>query len=434
MQLSPTPPPAPGSTRKRLSAAAACLLAAGAPAAARAQTWQFDGSALLYGERQRTDVVEPVAKATRLFSNGGTMFGQLTLDTMTGATPTGAVPSTTIQTTTSASGTVRTVPVGTVPTSQFRDRRFALDLGGSLPLGPLVTPTVSVHASHEKDYQSLGINGTMAIDVLGRLSTLTVGGGYNHDVVNPIGGTPVGLTPSDLTGTARNSKNVGNAMIGLSHVLTRRWLVGANFSRTQERGYLTEPYKVISFIDPSAPPPGGGDDGGGDAALATTPSPVHELRPSSRLRQDVLTSSVYHLTADVLYVSYRYYWDDWAIKSHTIDLKLRHDLPDSHAWLQPHLRFYTQTQARFFTFGLLTGTPQPQFASSDERLGPLRSATVGLTYGFRVQDVPGEISIRGEYLRQWGSHPATEPASLGGVNLFPAVDVGTLLVGYTLEF
>lgn len=429
------PPPADRSPstsplRRRLSAAACMLVAAGTPAAARAQTWQFDGSALLYGERQRTDVVEPVAKATRLFSNGGSLFSQLTFDSMTGATPTGAVATTTVQTTTSASGTVTTVPIGTLPSSKFRDNRMALDLGGSLPVGALITATSSVHLSHEKDYQSVGVNGSLAVDVLGRLSTITVGGGYDRDDVNPVGGTPIGMSTSGLTGVTRNPKRVTTDMLGLSRILSRRWLVGANFTQTRERGYLTEPYKVVSVIDPNATPSGGGEE----VALAT-PTLLHESRPSQRTRRDVLTTSVYHLTADVLYVSYRYYWDDWAIHSHAIDFKVRHDLTETHAYFQPHLRFYTQTPASFFTFGLLTGQPTPEFASSDQRLGPLRTATIGATYGFHVQDIPGELSIRAEYLKQWGQgHPAHEAASLNGTDLFPSLDIGTLLLGYTLEF
>jgi len=426
---------APSPLRRRLSAAACVLAAAGAARSARAQSWQLDGSGLIYGEKQRTNVVEPVARITRLFGNGANLYSQLTFDAMTGATPTGALVTRTTQTTTSASGTVHTSTVGALPTSQFSDNRFALDLGGAMPLG-LVTPQTAIHLSHEKDYQSVGLSGSLGIDAPGHLTTLTLGGGYNRDDVNPIGGIPVGLTPSDVTGEKSSPKRVTTAMAGLSRVLSRRLLVGANFSVMHETGYLTEPYKVVSLVDPSATPSGG--EAGIDAAPASTLATetlIHENRPSERWRRNVYTTGVYHLTADIVYLSYRYYWDDWDVQSHTVDLKVRHELPEQRAWFQPHIRFYTQTQARFFTFGLLTGEPLPEFASSDQRLGPLRTATLGATYGFRMTNMPGELSIRAEYLHQWGKSPSSsDVAPPEGVDLFPPLDIGTLLVGYSLQF
>ncbi len=95
--------------RARLRAATCVLLAAGAPAAAHAEgaapAWQFDGSTLVYAERSRTQIVEPVARITRMFSGGQSLSAQFALDAMSGASPSGAQPSGQVQTTTSASGT-----------------------------------------------------------------------------------------------------------------------------------------------------------------------------------------------------------------------------------------------------------------------------------------------------------------------------------------
>jgi hypothetical protein len=215
-------------------------------------------------------------------------------------------------------------------------------------------------------------------------------------------------------------------MIGISRVLTRRWLFGLNGERVHEDGYLTEPYKILSVAyGPERP----------DSIGFPMPNAeVTEKRPTVRNRTDVLASSVYHLQDDVLYASYRYYWDDWGVKSHTIDLKYRTDLPE-HDWLQPHVRFYSQTQADFFTFGLQQGKPLPQYATSDFRLGPLRSASIGLMYGCPVPNSPGELTIRGEYMRQWGAgHPASAIGAQKAVDLFPSLDTFTLVAGYSVQF
>jgi hypothetical protein len=412
----------PGSVRGRIGAAVCVLLASGAPALARGEagaTTQLDASALIYGERNRANVVEPVARVTRLFGNGQTLAAQLGIDVMTGASPSGAQPSNTVQTTTTASGSVVTSRVGVVPTRPFKDLRGSLDLDWGVPLGSLVNAGFGTHVSREKDYQSLGASGKLTVDLMHRLATLTLGGGADRDGVFPLGGTPVGLSDgSALLTTGTNPKRVATGLLGISRILTRRWMMGLNLSRTTERGYLTEPYKVLSLVD----------------ALGSETGQVTEKRPSSRDRRDVMASSVYHLTNDVVYASYRYYWDDWGVRSHTVDLKYRYELPDR-AFAQPHLRFYAQTPADFYRFSLPRGSPLPDYASSDFRLGALRSVTIGATYGFRVPGLPGELTVRPEYIRQFGNgHPRSAIGAQRDIDLFPALDIGSLVIGYSREF
>ena len=425
-------PVRPSSLRSRLGAAACMLIAVGAPpavagtpadSASTAPTWQFDGSALFYGEQDRVNVFEPVGRIMRLLPNGQTLSAQMALDGISGASPTGALPSgqATTQTTTSASGNTSTTTTGgQIPTHTFRDVRGALDLGWQVPLGTLVVPGIAFHVSREKDYQSLGMSGNVAIDLMHRLTTLTLGGGFNQDGVFPVGGTRLARDSTGaLLTTNTNDKQVVTTLIGLSRILTRRWMVGANVSRTLETGYLTEPYKVVSVVDPTT---------------GYIVGQFTENRPTSRSREDVLASSVYHFTNDVLYTSYRYYWDDWGVTSHTIDVKYRYELAGD-SFVQPHVRFYTQTSADFFHYAVVHGTPLPTYLTADDRLGPLQTATVGATYGFRVPNYPGELTVRAEYMRWWGDgSPATAVGVQRTLDLFPAVNIGSLVVGYSVQF
>jgi hypothetical protein len=416
-------PSRPSALRSRLSAVACLLLASGMPAAAHAQTGatsQFDGSVLIYGEKSRAQVFEPTARVTRLYPDGQSLSAQLGIDVITGASPSGAMPSGRIQTTTTPSGHVTRLPAGQIPLSSFKDIRGALDLEWQKPFWGRLTSTTGAHASREKDYQSLGANAKLTADLMQRLTTLTVGAGFNRDGVFPVGGTPVGLSDgSILLGTGSNPKRVASAMAGVSRILTRRWMMAVNASRAFERGYLTEPYKVVSLLD---------------ANSGVTVGQLTEQRPATRDRADVLVSSIYHLTQDVLYLSYRYYWDDWGVRSNTVDLKYRRELQD-HTFLQPHLRFYRQSAADFFTFGLIQGAAVPDIATSDFRLGPLRTMTLGATYGFHLADYPGEFSVRAEYMRQWGNgHPPDAVGVQRDIDLFPALDIGSLIVGYSVQF
>ena len=417
--------------RRRLGAAACLLVAAGARSASAADAapkWQLDGAALFYGEKGRVKVIEPQARITRFFEDGQILSATVGLDAITGASPTGAAPSTSIQTTTNASGGVTTEQAGTVPVRQFNDTRIAMDLEWVRPLGHWLIPSLGAHASIEGDYRSLGGSAKVSVPLMHELTTITLGAGYNEDRVDPNGGTHAPFTDGSVPlGTGPEPKRVGSAMAGISRILTRRWMVGVTGSRSKEHGYLTDPYKVISILDSTNEPVG----------------QLTESRPSSRTRNDVLASSVYHLARDIVYASYRYYSDDWGVTSHTADARYRLELGNQ-AFLQPHVRYYFQTRANFFQPGLVQGAPLPEFASSDIRLGDLRTLTIGGSYGFHPAGGPGELTIRAEYIRQWDQstharadteefEPEDEPSE-PSILFYPAIDIGSLVVGYSVPF
>ena len=323
-----------------------------------------------------------------------------------------------------------------IPTTAYEDVRGSLDLDWTRPFGTFVSPTLGAHVSRETDYQSLGANATLALNVLHRRATLTFGGGVNRDRVLPVGGIPEGLSPvvatggeggevadaaaeegTASTGASAADKNVTSVLAGVSQIVTRRWLVGLSASRTVDDGYLTEPYKVLSVLDAGGYPV----------------SSVHEKRPGRRRRTSLLASSVYHFGIDVLNASYRAYGDDWGVRSHTVDVKLRHDFVGGDTWVEPRVRWYWQHAADFFRFGLNDGEPLPDFASADGRLGPLRTATVGAAYGFRLGSYPGEFSVRAEYLAQWGDgHPASAVGVQQTIDLMPLQNIGSLTLGYSV--
>ena len=421
MQLEP--PKRLSALRSRLGAAAGALLALGVPAAAQAgggATWEVDAASLYYSERGRTRVFEPFVRATRLFADGQSLSAKLAIDTMTGATPTGALPSGQVHTTTTPSGHVSTSTGAQIPLTRFRDTRHSVDLDWSRPIAGTLTSALGGHFSREKDYRSLGWNEKLSVDCMHRLTTLTAGVGMNHDRIFPVGGTHVGLTDgSAILRTGADFKESSSWLVGVSRILTRRWMMSVNGSRSRERGYLTEPYKVVSLEDPVS---------------GTPRAQVTEKRPSRRQRSDLLTSSVYHFTDDVLYLSHRYYGDDWGIRSQTVDVKYRHEL-ENNRYIQPHVRYYTQTPADFFTSGLKIGAPLPPFASADYRLGPLRSLTIGATYGFHLPTAPGEVSVRGEYIRQSGAGRPSEAVGVQSqLDLMPPIGITTLVVAYSVEF
>jgi hypothetical protein len=402
--------------RNRLRTATCALLAITGTAAAEGN-WQLEAGALRYAEQNRVSTIEPMFKLKRDLTNGKSISAQLVFDAITGASPTGATPSNQTQTITSASGISRQVNKGVVPTSPFHDHRAALDVNYEQPLLRTLKTTIGGHLSAEKDYVSRGATLTLNWDTSDRLTTFTAGAGGNFDRVAPTGGRPEGLEWADSTerfGSA-NKKDM-DGMIGITRILSPCWLAQLNYGRSGESGYLTEPYKVVSVLD----------------STGKTVDYRMEKRPDQRSTQNIMLSSAYQTGEDVIHFSYRYYWDNWGIHSHTFDLKYRFDLEQGH-YLEPHVRWYTQAAANFYSTGIVKGTPLPDYATSDFRYGKMSSTMVGGKFGMETGS--GEINIRVEYMVQSGaSHPQQAVGVQKSYDLFPTENAVIVQIGYTIDF
>ncbi|HEY3296096.1 MAG TPA: DUF3570 domain-containing protein [bacterium] len=418
--------------RNRLRTATCALLAVAGTAAAEG-TWQAEAGALGYSEAGRVSVFEPLARIKRTLPNGQWVAAKMVIDAMTGASPNGAMPTDHPQTFTSASSLAQSqrnrgdgegegrgptvVAPGATPLLPFQDHRVALDLEYERPLLRTLKADIGAHISGERDYISRGTTLSFSWDTPDRLTTFTAAGGANFDLVQPVGGKP---KPYDLyavtTRYGNGDKTVLDGMAGITRILSRRWLMQFNYGYGRDKGYLTEPYKLVSILLPSG----------------STTDYRYENRPDLRTRQDAYLNSVYQFGEDVLRTSYRYYWDTWGVKSHTADVKYRFELPHSR-YLEPHVRYYTQTAADFHTFGLMDGAPLPAYATSDYRYGHLATTTIGLKYG--VPTAGGELNFRAEYMRQSGdSHPSQAVGVQKNYDLFPSVNILILQIGYSRDF
>jgi hypothetical protein len=402
--------------RSRLRTATCALLAVAGNAAAQGD-WHFDAASLGYSEIGRVSVFEPVFSLKRDLANGRSVAGKITLDAITGASPTGATPSDKVQTVTSPSGVSTQVRKGVVPVNSFHDHRASFDLNFEQPLARTFKTVIGGHLSSEKDYLSRGATLTINWDTPDRLTTFSLGAGTNVDRVAPTGGRPLGLaltsTP-DRFGSA--DKLSADGMLGVTRVLSPRWLIQLNYGRSRETGYLSEPYKIVSVVD----------------ANGTTIDFRNEKRPDRHNTQNVFLSSAYQAGDDVIHFSYRYYWDDWGIRSNTFDLKYRLDLSNGY-YVEPHVRIYGQSGANFFTYGLVSGAPPPDYATADYRYGRLTTNTFGIKFGAPLGS--GEFNTRAEYMLQSGdSHPAQAIGVQKQSDLFPLINILMLQVGYSLAF
>jgi hypothetical protein len=395
-----------------LAAATCTLLGTGLPNPVDAQEepkWDFNTSLLYYGEDEgRVQDASLKSIIRRLFADDRSLSIGLTVDALTGATPNGAIRQDVPQSFTRPSGNGSyTVPAGELPLDDtFRDTRVALTANWQQPAGAMGLLNLGLSASAEYDYLHTGLNARYAHDFNKRNTTISAGVSFARDTIEPVGGAPLPLTPMLDVGDTTNrlgddDKDVLDFVFGVSQVINRDLVIQANYSYSRQEGYLNNPYKVLSLVDgetgdtlPRVPGPEGGPSG----------QFLFENRPEERTQHSLFGQAKYNMNGKVLDVSYRYMTDDWEIDSHTIDLRYRWPVGETR-YLEPHLRFYTQSEADFYRLSLDSSQELPTFASSDYRLGSFDAITAGLKFGWKTAG-GNDMSVRLEWYQQSGSVPS----------------------------
>lgn len=109
-----------------------------------------------------------------------------------------------------------------------------------------------------------------------------------------------------------------------------------------------------------------------------------ERLPSSRLKIPIGMRLNQYISENFVFRSYyRYYFDDWGIQGHTIDVELAIKIGQKFT-LYPNYRFYTQTAADYFApFEQHLSTEK--FYTSDFDLSKYNASQVGL--GFKYTDI-----------------------------------------------
>jgi hypothetical protein len=430
--------PSTRSVRAALAAAGAALLApvltpAMAQQASASPLWRGDSALLLYQEGGgRVSAVEPVVSLRRTDGDDQTLGLKLTLDALTGASPNGAAPQPLAQTFTSPSGeSTYVTDAGRTPLdTSFRDTRGAIALTLERPFGEGRRLALGANVSAEYDFQSLGVNAALAQDFNDKNTTLSLGLAFEADRIRAVGGAPQGLRPAFVPGAPRSgssTRRVSDLLFGLTQVMSRQWLTQLNLGLGRGSGTHTDAYKILSVVD-------------GASGLVTGDRYVSELRPDSRNRLSLYWQNKIHLQRDVVDVAWRYYRDDWGIRSHTLDARYRVELGGGR-YLEPQLRLYRQTAADFWRPWLVEGrdwssTTQSTnltSASADARLAAFSAQTLGVKFGLPLSP-RSELTLRVQAYRQNQKRPAETPGVLQTLDIAPALKATTFVVGFTRDF
>jgi len=419
-----------------LAAATCALLGQSVPGVVVAQElmpWDVDTSLLVYSESDgRVQDISLNAYLRKEMREEKFLNLTFAVDSLTGASPSGAMPANVVQTFTSPSGNSQytIAPGEQALDTSFLDTRIAVTASWEMPVTRLALLSVGASLSDEYDYTHTGINARLARDFNNRNTTLSFGLALANDTISPVGGSPIAFSPMLGLGNVANkagdqSKDVTDWLIGVSQVLNRHTILQLNYSMSQADGYQTGPYKVLSIVDPVTGDPVAGPAGSGRYAY------LFESRPDTRDKQSLYALLKRDFNGNVLEASYRYMTDDWDVDSHTVELRYRWNF-GAMRYLQPHVRFYQQTAANFYSTVLFAGAPLPAYASADHRLGEFDGITLGLKYGNETAR-GSEWSTRIEYYTQTGNaSPGSAIGSLAGLTLYP--DLNALIAQFSYKF
>jgi hypothetical protein len=408
-----------------LSLASCSLL--GLPSAQAETPWEVETAIMYYGgEDGRVSAIEPILSMKKEIHDDEFLNLKFTLDSLTGASATGAVPSTLPQTFSTPSGdsTYNVTPNETPLDPSFLDTRVQFTLGWDKPIERNLRRNLGFNVSKEYDFTSISGNASWTWDSNLKNTSYTLGGNIELDSIDPVGGAPLPLS-SQVVGSPilrdgdSKSKNVIDLLAGVTQIIDRSSLVQFNLSLSLADGYLTDPYKLVSRVDPTSGQP---------------TDQIYENRPDSRQKIGLFTRYKKQFSnRDIFNISYRFMVDDWGIDSNTIDASYRWRL-DNGYYIQPGIRLYDQTAADFYRYFLLDTETIPDDLTADYRLGELTTQTIGIKFGYSGSK-NSTWSVRLErYMQSGESHPDVAIGQLINQDLYLDVDATIIQFSYGFQW
>ena len=192
--------------------------------------------------------------------------------------------------------------------------------------------------SQEDDYDAESITVDSSFNTSNNLRTYSVALSRSNDEIRPT----QGKVP---TGFQFGKKTTESIWLATSQVINKTIITKLGLSYTRRQGQLSDPYKLM------------------------------DLRPASR---DSSTMSVsyrqfFNSQNASLRLDYRYYSDTWDIDSQTLTVEWYQNF--KRAAIVPYLRYYSQSEAKFFDTIADTGQT---YYSDDYRLSSFGAITTGI--------------------------------------------------------
>lgn len=223
--------------------------------------------------------------------------------------------------------------------------------------------TIGGSTSHEPDYTANRASIDISQEVFGGMTTVSLGFTRGDDKVGK-------KDSPEFSDKARHWQY----RLGLTQILTPKWIMSANAEAISDDGYLGSPYRAAIVFGAAVP----------------------ERNPRTRSARAMMLRVKGDLgSRDAFSASYRYYTDTWDIKGHTLELGYSRYFQE--AWLaDAYLRYYTQSKALFYSDN---ATSETTYVSRNRQLSTFNNVAVGGKVSWLWKKVPGkyEIKLNGAY-------------------------------------
>lgn len=222
-------------------------------------------------------------------------------------------------------------------------RYFSGALDGQLDGTLGTTAALSV----ENDYQSISLGGDGTLELFNKHTTLSGSISMSLDQLSPTD-PQISTSREKADGRAKRSVSLYE---GVTQVIDKNRVVQVGLGYTRLTGYLSDPYRWED----------------------RRPNQRDQLTLSAQYRQFIPLWDGAAVHGD-----YRYYSDNWGVRSHTITARWAQSLTrvPFNFQLTPMVRYYRQTAAEFYSIEF--SPPADQYNSSDYRLSSYGAFAYGL--------------------------------------------------------
>ena len=218
--------------------------------------------------------------------------------------------------------------------------------------------TLAASTSHEPDYTANRFSLDISQEVFGGMTTVALGFTRGDDKVKK-------KDSPEFSDEARHWQY----RLGLTQILTPKWIMSLNAEALSDDGYLGSPYRSARVFGAAVP----------------------ERNPRTRSARALMLRVKGDLgSRDAISASYRYYRDTWEIKGHTMELGYSRYFQD--AWLaDAYLRYYTQSNASFYSDNAQSET---LYVSRNRQLSTFHNAAIGTKVSWLWKKDPGRYEIK----------------------------------------
>jgi hypothetical protein len=249
--------------------------------------------------------------------------------------------------------------------SPFRENRQQIDLGMDYAVRDSLIH-LSASRGEEPDYVAKTFGVDVSQELFGGMTTVSLGFTEGHD---DVGQKTVGFFDEATHWQYR---------VGVTQILTPRWLASANVEAISDAGYLGSPYRSARVFGAAVP----------------------ERNPRTRSSRAIKFRAVGDVSdwftgwgagqRHSVHAEYRYFWDNWGINAHTLEGGYSRYFGD--AWTAEALvRYNHQSAALFYSDNAQAET---LYVSRNRQLGTFNDVSLGGRVSYLYAKVPGRYEIK----------------------------------------